>query len=374
MIRVLHVIDKLSVEGSGIHGITRALGWWAERLEPARVRFRVLSLRGDEPEAEAFLAGKGMEVRFVDYAKFDPRVFFAIAREARRWNATVLHLHGYAAADFGRLVARMLGLPNVVHEHVVFPSQPTYQVWADRLLAGITDASLAISPAVAEFMVRGRAVPARTLETFFYGIPFEEFTEPAPAAIAAARESVGIPPGVPVIATAGRLAAQKGLDGLVRAFAAVAGKHGDARLLLVGEGPERERVQSLARALGLGERVCLAGYREDVRPWIAMAEVFVIPSHYEGGPLTLFEAMRLGRPILSTPVGLVPQALEEGRNGRVVPVGNEDALASALDELLSDPARAASFGAAARADSEAWDVRRAVERLMGFYGRLVGAW
>lgn len=374
MIRVLHVIDKLSVEGSGIHGISRALGWWAERLDPKRVQFRVLSLRGHEPEGEAFFAEKGLGVRLVDYAKFDPRVFLAVCREARDWNADVLHLHGYAAADFGRLAARVLGLPNVVHEHVVFPHQPTYQVWADRLLAGITDASLAISPAVADFMIHGRAVPARTLETFFYGIPFEEFTEPDPAMIAAARESAGIPEGVPVVVTAGRLAAQKGLGGLLRAFAAVADRHGEARLLLVGEGPEREKVRSLAGTLGLGERVCLVGYREDVRPWIAMAGVFVIPSHYEGGPLTLFEAMRLGRAIVSTPVGLVPQALEDGRNGRIVPIGEEEALAGALDELLASPGEAAALGAAARADSEAWDVRRAVERLAGFYDRLVGRW
>jgi glycosyltransferase involved in cell wall biosynthesis len=223
-------------------------------------------------------------------------------------------------------------------------------------------------------MVEGRSVPAERLETFFYGIPFEEFEVPSEAEVAAARKGAAIPPGAAVIATVGRLAPQKGLDLLVAAFARLAGKHPGARLLLVGEGPERDRVSDLAAEKGVDGRVCLAGYREDVRPWIAMADVFAIPSLYEGGPLTLFEAMRLGRAIVSTPVGLVPAAIEDGRNGLLVPTGDEEALARALDRLLADRDFAAGLGRRAREDSGAWDLRHAVDRLTRFYERLVNRW
>ncbi|MGE9290538.1 MAG: glycosyltransferase [Puniceicoccales bacterium] len=374
MIRVLHIIDKLSVDGSGIHGIARALEWWGSRIDPAQVSFRILSLRGREEEAAGFFERRGIDLQFVKLGKFDPRTIPVLCREALQWEADVLHLHGYASTNFGRIAARILNRPNVVHEHVVFPSQPFYQEWADRLLSGVTDASLAISPAVAEFMIEERCVPAAGLETFFYGIPFDEFTEPTEEEIAAARKEAGVPEGGEVIVTAGRLAPQKGLGTLVEAFAALAPKRKDAHLVIVGEGPERSVVEAAAAEAGLSERVHLVGFQSDVRPWIAMGNVFVIPSFFEGGPITLFEAMRLSRAIISTPVGVVPQAIRDGENGVLVEVGDAQQLERALGRILEDPGFQKGLGAQAFADSNEWDVQIAVDRLTDFYQRLTGKW
>ncbi len=374
MIRVLHVIDKLSVDGSGIHGIARALEWWAARLDRRRVSLRILSLRGREEDAACFFEERGLDLRFVRLSKFDPRTLPVLCREARNFRADVLHLHGYAAADFGRPAARVMGIPNIVHEHVVFPEQPSYQVWADRLLAGMTDAAMAISPAVEDFMVEGRAVPQRLIETFFYGIPFDEFEPPSRNEIEAARAEAGAAPGEPVVLTAGRLAPQKGLGVLAEAFAEIARMRPNARLVVVGEGPERENLRRHLEQRGIADRAFLAGFRRDVRPWIALASVFVIPSFFEGGPITLFEAMRLGRPIISTPVGLVPVAVRDGREGRLVPVGDARTLAGVLEEVLGDPVAAEEMGKRARAASEQWDVAHAVERLTKAYERIVRCW
>ncbi len=374
MIRVLHIIDKMSVGGSGIHGIARALEWWASRADPSKVVFRILSLRGREEEAAGFFERRGIDLRFVNMGKFDPRTVPVLCREALAWRADVLHLHGYASTNFGRLASRILSLPNVVHEHVVFPSQPLYQEWADALLAKITDSSLAISPAVADFMVRERRVPARTLETFFYGIPFDEYTPPTRAEVAAVRREADIPEDAPVIVTAGRLAPQKGLGTLVAAFARLAAGRSDLRLVIVGEGPERAAVEKAAARGGLTDRVRVVGFQKDVRPWIAMADVFVIASLYEGGPITLFEAMRLSRAIVATPVGLIPQAIRDGENGLLAPAGDEEALAAALARVLRDPSFGRRLGEQAFRDSEEWDVRAAVRRLTDFYRRLTADW
>jgi len=369
-IRVLHVIDKLSVDGSAIHGISRALEWWASRADPARVRFRILSLRGREEEAAQFFESRGIDLRFVKLGKFDPRTIPVLCQESLQWKADVLHLHGYASTNFGRIVSRMISRPNVVHEHVVFPQQPFYQNWADRLLSPVTDASLAISPAVAEFMTEQRKVPPKTLETFFYGIPFDEFEKPSEEMIAGARRQAELPPHARVVVTAGRLAPQKGLRFLVESFARL-GDCPDLFLVIVGEGPERNVVQETAARLGVAERVRLVGFQKDVRPWIAMGEIFVIASLYEGGPITLFEAMRLSRPIVSTPVGLVPQAIIDGENGLLVPPSDVPSMTSALQRLLENPDFSARIGAGAFHGSHSWDVRRSVELLMDFYERLI---
>ena len=374
MIRVLHIIDKLSVDGSGIHGIARALEWWASRIDPKQVSFRILSLRGREEEAAGFFEKRGIDLRFVKLGKFDLRTVSVLCREALAYQADVLHLHGYASTNFGRIASRIISRPNVVHEHVVFPSQPIYQEWADSLLSGITDSSLAISPAVAQFMVEERRVPARGLETFFYGIPFDEFSAPSPEEIAAARREAGVPAGAKVIVTAGRLAPQKGLGTLVEAFARIAASRDDVSLVIVGEGPERSTVEKAAAEAGLSDRVHLVGFQKDVRPWIAMGNLFVIPSFYEGGPITLFEAMRLSRAIVSTPVGLVPQAIRNGENGLLVEPGEVDSLAQAMVSVLADPERQQTLGQQAFVDSNEWDVRGAVDQLTRFYRNLIGKW
>tara|TARA_R100000027_G_scaffold2635_2_gene2587 strand:+ start:6474 stop:7598 length:1125 start_codon:yes stop_codon:yes gene_type:complete len=374
MIRVLHIIDKLSVDGSGIHGIARALEWWASRIDPAKVSFRILSLRGREEEAAGFFENRGIDLKFVKLGKFDPRTVPILCREALAYRADVLHLHGYASTNFGRVASRIVSRPNVVHEHVVFPSQPLYQEWADALLSGITDSSLAISDAVAEYMVRTRRVPEKTLDTFFYGIPFDEFAPPNEDQIAAVRREAGIPESGKVIVTAGRLAPQKGLVSFVAAFAKVAEADPLVQLVIVGEGPERGPVEAAAREAGISDRVHLVGFRKDVRPWIAMGNIFVIPSYYEGGPITLLEAMRLSRAIVSTPVGLVPQAIRDGVNGLLVPSGEPEKLAGAMSRILADENLEKRLGAQAFQDSDVWDVQVAVGRLVRFYERLIGSW
>ncbi|MEM0965031.1 MAG: glycosyltransferase [Verrucomicrobiota bacterium] len=370
MIRALHVIDKLSVDGSGIHGISRALEWWASNSDPTKVCFRILSLRGREEEAAEFFAARGIDLQFVSVGKFDPRTIGVICREARGWNADLLHLHGYASTNFGRIASRRLKIPNIVHEHVVFPSQPFVQRIADRVLSRWTDSSLAISSAVARFMIEERKVPQETLETFFYGIPFDEFEEPSDAAVEAARQELGVPSNARIVVTAGRLAPQKGLDTLVQAFAKIPDEL-QAHLVIVGEGPDRERIEKLRKASGLESRIHLVGFQKDVRPWIAMADVFAIASHYEGGPITLLEAMRLSRAIVTTPVGLVPEAIQDGKNGLQVPVGDEKALTDATVRILQNSDLRESLGNAARQSSDQWDVRVAVKRLLAFYEKVL---
>lgn len=368
MIRVLHVIDKMSVQGSGLHGIARALAWWCARLPPDEFCCRVLSLRGHETEAAELFAHEGVDLRFVDLGKFSPRTLGVLRREIRDFRADILHLHGYAAADFGRLAAFFAHIPCIVHEHVVFPKQPLYQDIADRLLAPLTTRALAISEPVARFMREKRHIPARILDTFFYGIPFENFIEPSAEDLNAARAEAGIPPGAPVLVTAGRLAQQKDLPTLLQAFSKL--RPDSCRLLIIGEGPERATVERVASELGLRDRVFLAGFRKDVRPWMALGDIFVIPSLYEGGPLTLFEAMRLSKPVVSTPVGLVPEALRDGETGYLTPLSDPATLAQHLQRLLDKPALRQQMGQAAYRESEKWDVTHAVTKLATLYRSL----
>ncbi|MEA3020499.1 MAG: hypothetical protein QOI47_2023, partial [Actinomycetota bacterium] len=117
-----------------------------------------------------------------------------------------------------------------------------------------------------------------------------------------------------------------------------------ARLVIFGEGPDEAALREQIAAMHLGQVVTLAGPRASVADEIAAADVFVVSSRWESGPLVLLEAMMLGRPVVSTAVGLAPQIVRDGDTGRLLPVGDAAALGAAIAEVLADPAHAAAMG------------------------------
>ena len=178
-------------------------------------------------------------------------------------------------------------------------------------------------------------------------------TAPAPVSEAerlALRKSLGVAEGERMVLAVGRLSREKGHVDLVRALAAMR-RLAPAlalKLVLVGEGPERARVAAEAHASGLAERVIFAGQTNEVRHFYAAAEVLALPSHSEGSPNVLLEAMAAGLPVVATRVGGVPEIATDGENALIVPPRNTAALASALTRLLTDPALASRLGTSAQ--------------------------
>jgi glycosyltransferase involved in cell wall biosynthesis len=177
-----------------------------------------------------------------------------------------------------------------------------------------------------------------------------------------------------VIGTVCILRTEKALDVLVRATALLVKDFPRLRVLIVGEGEERARVQALVEQLGLQENVILTGARTDVPSVLAALDVAVLSSDYEGIPLSLLEFMDAGKPIVATKVGGVPEVVEDGVHGLLVPPRDESALADAVGRLLLDTELASRLGAQARERCRTeFSLDRTVERLQELYERLHSA-
>lgn len=191
---------------------------------------------------------------------------------------------------------------------------------------------------------------------------------------AAFRQRLGLPLSTPLVVFAGRLASNKGLHHLVPAFAALKDRHPDARLVLAGEDQGwRARLEAAATRLGVGDRVHFTGHLDEAsyRQALAAGDVFALPSEWEAFGIVLVEAMACGVPCVATRVGGAPDVVVDGVTGRLVPYGDEKALAAALDEILSDRVLAARMGAAGqdRAFKEyAWDA--VVDKTLALYREL----
>ena len=353
-----------------MHGVKRLFGWMIPRFDRDRFRVSLVSLRKKDLSEET-LDALGVDITYLERSKFDPRTLPALLRIVDARQIDVLHLHGYGATTFGRLVGAWRRIPTIVHEHANLTDTPWYQKVADRCLEPATDIALAVSKSTADFVVRAREIPAVKVKVVYLGVPLEEFSrERTVGEVASARQELGIAAGDFAIGTVTRLHESKGNSYLIDAAARVVVERPTARFFLVGEGPLLGDLQAQAAALGLADRFVFAGFQRDVARTLSAFDLVVFPSLWEGTPLTVFETLAMGKPVVATDADGLLDVLADGRDALIVPKRNAGALAEAIVHAMDDPAMRAGLGEKARLTGRQYDIALFVRKMERLYGLL----
>jgi len=275
----------------------------------------------------------------------------AIARHLRRWNADLLHCHMPLAGAVGRLAGRLAGVPVVYTEHNKmerfhpFTRRLNIATWRFQAQA------IAVSDDVAD-SIRSHTNTAVPLSVVLNGVDVDRFNRSA-TDDSAVRRLLGIPAHAPVVGTVAVFRVQKRLDDWLRAAALLRESHSSAHFIVVGDGPLREEVVTLARKLDLEGAVHFPGLQEDVRPYLAAMDVYMMSSIFEGLPIALLEAMAMKCPPVCTAVGGIPEIVKHGENGFLVEPRQPEALAAAVAGLLSSTDSRQRCGTAARSTVQA---------------------
>lgn len=264
----------------------------------------------------------------------------------RRHAIHILHTHGYRSDFTGLIAARVAGIPVVSTVHGWTPVSLKlrgYQV-LDRFCLKRFDTVVCVSSRLhEEFTQLGIGADRLVYLPNAVSLP-----EQSPGQRDTARQQLGVAPEEKIIVTIGRLSPEKGLDILLVAYARQFGSDHGVRLILVGDGPEMAELKLLTDRLGIAEQVAFAGFTTDVARYYAAADLFVMSSHTEGFPMALLEAMAWGLPVLASAVGGIPDIVENGKDGCLVPPGDEEQLASAMGNLLNNRELAERMGQIAR--------------------------
>jgi len=366
-LNIVHVCDHLGWAGSRMHGVKRLFAWMMPRFDRTRFTASLVSLRKKDL-SDGTLEALGIDVSYLGRHKFDPATFTHLLKVLQDKQADVVHLHGYGATTFGRLCAAWMGIPAILHEHANHTDTPWFQKVADKALAPYTDIAIAVSASTAEFTTRARLIPAARTHVVYLGAPLDEFARPRSAAeVAAARQALGIPEGTIAVGCVTRLMPSKGNEFLVGAAPAVIAAHPAVRFYLVGEGELEAPLKAQAASLGLGDRFVFAGFQSDVGAALSAFDVVAFPSLWEGTPLTAFEALAMGKPIVSTDADGLLDVLADGRDAIVVPKRDSAALAAAIGRLIDEPALAARLAAGARATGARYDIGAFVRKMERLY-------
>ena len=350
-----------------MHGVKRLFSWMIPRFDSAGFNVSLLSLRKRDLSEEP-LEALGIDITYLERSKFDPMTLPALLKVVDRKQPDILHMHGYGATTFGRLVAAVRGIPTILHEHANLTDTPWFQKVADRLLEPYTDIAMAVSKSTAEFVIQARQIPASKVKVVYLGAPVEEFGRPrSPEEIAAARAELGLRADEFVAGTITRLHDSKGNSYLVDAAARVVAARPGVRFVLVGEGPLRSDLEAQAARLGLGDRFVFAGFQRDAARTLSAFDLTVFPSLWEGTPLTAFEALAAGKPIVATDADGLVDILADGHDAVIVPKANADALAEKIVWLIDRPEERARLSAAAYESGQGYDIGAFVRKMERLY-------
>jgi glycosyltransferase involved in cell wall biosynthesis len=349
-VRVVTLVDGIGAYGGG-ERLAREI---AIRLDQSRFE-TVFCVSRPVPAAELaagreLIEGAGVRLDLLGRRwRGDLGTWLSTAGRYRRWGVDVLHSHKFGSNVWGAMLKGRMGSPAfVAHEHTwSFQGRPERKLLDRRLIAPRADAFVAVSGPDRERMIELERIPAAKVRLIANGIP----DPPPPTPGRDLRRELGIAADAPLLGAVATLRPQKALDVLIRAVAALRPEFPEVVALVAGgdaDRAERARLEGIAAAAGVADAIRLLGERDDVAELLAALDVAVLSSDFEGSPLSVMEYMEAGLPVVATRVGGLPDVVEDGVTGLLVPPRDPAALATAVAALLGDRERARRLGEAGR--------------------------
>ncbi|KPK76033.1 MAG: hypothetical protein AMJ79_08590 [Phycisphaerae bacterium SM23_30] len=276
---------------------------------------------------------------------WDIRVFYRLAKVIGAFQPHILHCCLVHANVVGSIVGRFLDVPCVFASIHTAERGKLWHLTAENLTCRWSRTTVCVSKSVSRHVERLAHIPAARLRIIPYGINCRRFAD----ARAVNLTDLGLKPARKTLVFVGRLDPVKAVDVLLNALSELVWeKKLNLQLLIVGDGPERQRLQQLTLKLKLSDRVCFCGARRDVERLLKSAEIFVMPSRWEGLPLAAVEAMAAGLPIVARRTEGLVDVVDHGSTGLLTPLEDVTELTQAIEKLIIDPNMAQRFGRAAQ--------------------------
>lgn len=349
--RVLLLVTQSEMGGAQRYVLTLALA-----LRDAS--YRVVVACGEGGELIDVLMGQGIETKIFPAlvrdinARDDIRALCQLVRYLRSERFDLIHCNSTKAGIVGRIAARFAKTPHVyytVHGCVLnepMPRHRFFMYWTlEWLTALVTTRLIAVSQLDRSTLLSFRVAPDRKISVIPNGITTGTLADTNDLnQRTIARSSLHLPLDAVVVGTIANFYPTKALEVLIHATAIVADEYPKLRLVIIGDGPERPKMERLVRELGLGERVFMPGQIPDGRHLLPAFDQFVLASRKEGMPLALLEAMEAGLPVIVTNVGGMPEVVDNGQAGLIVPAEDPEELAAAILDVIANPDLARTLG------------------------------
>jgi glycosyltransferase involved in cell wall biosynthesis len=365
-IKVLHLIVSLEVGGAQ-HGMLLGL----PRFDRDRYEHILCSIMDRMQMASQFREA-GIEVRSLGLSrKTDFGVALRLRALLKELRPDILHTYLLHGNVLGRMIGRLAGVPVIIGSERTIGQARRWGRLATRLTNPLTDAVEVNSEIGRDAIEKDLGVPREKIEVVRSGLDLASFESVSQRD--KLRADFGVEHDQHLVVYMGRLRPVKGVEYGIRAFAAAREQVTNIRMVLAGEGEQREFLDSLVRELGIADYLSFLGVRHDVPELLGAADSVLMPSLTEGFPRTAIEAMAAGKPVIATGVGGTPEAIVDEATGILVPPQDVDALAAAIVRLAGDTDLQARLGKAGRERAvKNYSIDKYVSRLDRMYRQYSG--
>lgn len=337
--KVLHVTFDMAIAGT--EQVIRQL---VENTDPERFECAIMCIDGKVGELGQLLADKGFKLH--TFTRKPSGLDFDVIKQLKQFvkdnDIDVLHCHQYTPYTYGLFASFGTKAKVIFTEHGRF--YPDSYKWKRMLLNPIlslfTDHVTAISKATAEALIKYENFPRRKVQVIYNGINVdtESFKDDGTL-----RKELNIAEDAKVLGTISRLDPIKNQPMMIEAFAEVLNTHPNTILLIVGDGPERNKLESLCQTLTIQDKVIFTGFKVNPQRYFNIIDIFLLSSLSEGTSMTLLEAMAFKKPSVVTNVGGNPEIIIDGETGLVTPTKNSIAFSQAIEKILGQPALASEL-------------------------------
>jgi len=282
------------------------------------------------------------------YHRFSPGIVRDLYRLMKQKNIHIVRTHRYRANLYGRLAALLSGVPVKIislHDNYRKDLRLERRI-VNKILLKATDKIVAVSESIRKDIIKYDGIDSSKILVIPNGIDTERFNPEGN--FADIRKGFSIKESDIVLGFVGRVVPTKGLEYLIDALPFLKKEFKNIKLLITGEGSTMERLKKKAKENNVHDSIIFTGKRRDIPDILSCTDIFVMPSVAEGLPNALLEAMAMGKPIVATEVGGIPEVIKNGHSGLLVPPRNPEALATAIKDLISNEQLAAKMGQAAR--------------------------
>lgn len=375
--KILYVIDNLEY-GGGERGFAQVIG----RLDQNTYDIWVAAMSGGHFENE--LRQLDIIIKSVDFTRqFSLKTIFQLVSIMKGGHIQLVHSQGVRADFFARLAAKIAKVPYLVSTvqmpvegYDVHPLKKSIYIALNQFSEHFVNRFIVVSETLRHTLIERHRIEPEKIVKIYNGIEIDEYKPNNERGIriedSGLRKEFGFRNDVPVIGTIGRLVWQKGFEYLIKAIPKIVKDLPEAKFLIVGEGPLREKLEELGKRLKVKDNIIFTGFRSDIKEILASIDVLVMPSLLEGLPMVLLEGMAMAKPIVATNIDGISEVLENGKTGLLVPPKDTDTLAEAIIEILNNKRKASHLGQNARKMvEEKFSVEKMVEQIEWVYEGLL---
>ncbi len=338
-IKVLQLVEDLKVGGA-----EKVIADINQDLDRGKFETQIWCIaRGGSIADE--LQEKGAAVKILGISSyFNPVNILKLTTLLKKENPDIVHTHGYFASVIGRIAAKYARVPVIFnHVHSTYWDYKKRNLFIEKLLSKHTQTIICCSEAVRDFVTNNEKIDLSKTVVIYNGVDEERFSHFNN--VSAAKMELGIEPDDPVIGTVSSLTPHKGHKYVLLAARKILETFSSTKFLFVGDGGLKEKLEDQANNLKISSNVIFTGTRKNIPELLNLMDIFVLPSSSrEGLGISIIEAMAVEKPVVATDIGGIPEVVDNGKTGILIPPQNAEAIAKAVIELLFHPGKAKEMG------------------------------